>query len=171
MNTIFSGYFLRNTTKYSNFMKCPVCYFEDTKVIDSRVAPDGLSIRRRRQCLKCDLRFSTYEEMELLDLMIIKRNESRESYNREKLSNGLKRALEKRGVSEERFKKLIHCIESELQKLRKNEVSSQEVGEITMKQLKKVDQVAYIRYASIYEDFKDAKEFKEELNKLIKTKK
>ncbi len=162
---------MKKTTKYRVYMKCPVCYFIDTKVIDSRVAPDGLSIRRRRQCLKCDLRFSTYEEMELLDLMIIKRDGRRESYNRDKLASGLKKSLEKRSVDEDKFKKLIHNIESGLQKLRKSEVDSQQVGEIAMKQLKKVDQVAYIRYASIYEDFKDANEFKEELNKLIKKRK
>ncbi len=152
-------------------MKCPVCYFEDTKVIDSRAASDGLSIRRRRQCLKCDLRFSTYEEIELLDLMVIKRDGRRESYSREKLVRGLKISLEKRLEDEEKFKKLVHCIESELQKLRKSEVSSQQIGLAVMKYLKKTDQVAYIRYASVYESFKDAKEFKEELNKLIKKKK
>jgi transcriptional repressor NrdR len=151
-------------------MKCPVCYFEDTKVIDSRVALDGLSIRRRRQCLKCDFRFSTYEEMELLDLMIIKKDGRRESYNRDKLVGGLKKALEKRAVDEDKFKKLVHCIESSLQKLKKNEVRALEVGLIVMKHLKKVDQIAYIRYASVYEDFKDAKEFQEELNKLINKK-
>ncbi len=152
-------------------MKCPVCYFQDTKVIDSRVAPDGLSIRRRRQCLKCDLRFSTYEEMELLDLIVIKRDGRRESYNREKLVRGLKISLQKRLDDEERFKKLINCIESELQKLRKNEVKSSEIGLAVMKHLKKIDQIAYIRYASVYESFKDAKEFKEELNRLFKTRK
>ncbi len=152
-------------------MKCPVCYFQDTKVVDSRVAPDGLSIRRRRQCLKCDLRFSTYEEMELLDLIVIKRDGKRESYNREKLVRGLKISLQKRLDDEEKFKKLIHRIESELQKLRKSEVNSSEIGLAVMKHLKKVDQIAYIRYASVYESFKDAKEFKEELNRLFKTKK
>jgi len=152
-------------------MKCPVCYFQDTKVIDSRVAPDGLSIRRRRQCLKCDLRFSTYEEMVLLDLIVIKRDGKRESYNREKLVRGLKISLQKRLDDDEKFKKLIHRIESELQKLRKNEVNSSEIGLAVMKHLKKVDQIAYIRYASVYESFKDAKEFKEELNRLFKTRK
>ncbi len=152
-------------------MKCPVCYFQDTKVVDSRVAPDGLSIRRRRQCLKCDLRFSTYEEMELLDFVVIKRDGKRESYSREKLAKGLKISLQKRLVDEEKFKKLIHRIESELQKLRKNEVNSSEIGLAAMKQLKKIDQIAYIRYASVYESFKDVKEFKNELNKLFKTKK
>lgn len=152
-------------------MKCPVCYYSDTKVIDSRAATDGLSIRRRRECLKCGFRFSTYEEIEILDLMIVKRDGRRESYNREKLTRGLKKALEKRSITEDKFKKLIHSIERDLQVLRKNEVTSSQVGQIIMKHLKKIDQVAYIRFASVYESFKDAQEFKRELNKLLKNKK
>ncbi|BFD25247.1 MAG: transcriptional regulator NrdR [Candidatus Parcubacteria bacterium] len=152
-------------------MKCPICYFDDTKVVDSRAASDGLSIRRRRECLKCGFRFSTYEEVEILDLMIVKRDGRRESYNREKLVSGLKKALEKRAITEDKFKRLIHSIERELQKFRKNEITSQQVGQVVMKQLKRVDQVAYIRYASVYEQFKDANEFRRELNKLVKDKK
>jgi len=152
-------------------MKCPICYFDDTKVVDSRVATDGLSIRRRRECLKCNFRFSTYEEVELLDLAIVKRDGRRESYSREKLISGLKKSFEKRPITEDDFKKLIHSIERELQRLKKNEITSRQVGAVVMKQLKKVDQVAYIRYASVYESFKDAQEFRKELNKLIKEKK
>lgn len=152
-------------------MKCPICYFDDTKVVDSRAASDGLSIRRRRECLKCGFRFSTYEEVEILDLMIVKRDGRRESYNREKLVSGLKKSLEKRSITEDKFKRLIHSIERELQKIRKNEITSRQVGQVVMKQLKKVDQVAYIRYASVYEQFKDANEFRKELNKLVKDKK
>ena len=152
-------------------MKCPICYFDDTKVVDSRVATDGLSIRRRRECLKCGFRFSTYEEVEILDLMIVKRDGRRESYNREKLTSGLKKSLEKRAVTDDKFKQLIHGIERDLQKLKKSEITSRQVGQLVMKQLKKVDQVAYIRYASVYEQFKDANEFRKELNKLIKEKK
>ena len=151
-------------------MKCPVCYYLDTKVVDSRVATDGLSIRRRRECLKCGFRFSTYEEMEILDLMIVKRDGRRESYNRDKLTKGLKRALEKRPITEDKFKKLIHSIERDLQVLRKSEATSSKVGQVIMKHLKKLDQVAYIRFASVYESFKDAQEFRKELNKLLKTK-
>lgn len=151
-------------------MKCPICYFIDTKVVDSRVASDGLSIRRRRECLKCSFRFSTYEEVELLDLMIVKRDGRRESYNREKLLIGLKKALEKRPVTDDKFKKTIHSIERDLQKIRQNEITSQQIGSIVMKQLKKLDQIAYIRYASVYQSFKDANEFRKELNKLIKKK-
>ncbi|MFH1822674.1 MAG: transcriptional regulator NrdR [Patescibacteria group bacterium] len=152
-------------------MKCPICYYLDTKVVDSRAATDGLSIRRRRECLKCGFRFSTYEEVEILDLMIVKRDGGKESYDREKLTKGLKRALEKRAITEDKFKKLIHSIERDIQRLRKTEVTSKQVGQIIMKHLKKVDQVAYIRFASVYESFKDAQTFRREVNKLLNSKK
>ncbi len=152
-------------------MKCPVCLFQDTKVVDSRVAIDGFSIRRRRECLKCGFRFSTYEEIELLDLVIIKRDGRKEAYDKEKMVRGLKRSLEKRGVSEDNFKKLVSTIERELQGLRKNEVDSSEVGKIIMRELKRVDKVAFIRFASVYESFEDLQDFQAELNKLLKNKK
>lgn len=152
-------------------MKCPVCYYQDTKVVDSRSASDGLSIRRRRECLKCGFRFSTYEEIELLDLMIVKRDGRKESYDREKMVRGLKKALEKRPVTDDKFKKLLHSIERDLQVLKKNEITTNQIGQIIMKHLKKADQVAYIRFASVYQDFKDAQEFKKELNKLTKKRK
>lgn len=152
-------------------MKCPICYHPDTKVVDSRVAADGLSIRRRRECLKCSFRFSTYEEIELLDLVLVKRDGRRESYSREKLVGGLKKSCEKRPITEDLFKRLIHSIERDLQRLKKTEITSKQVGQAVMKNLKKIDSVAYIRYASVYEDFKDAQEFRKELNKLIKEKK
>lgn len=148
-------------------MKCPVCYYLDTKVVDSRAATDGLSIRRRRECLKCGFRFSTYEEMEILDLMIVKRDGRKESYDREKVVRGLKKALEKRSITDERFKKLIHSVERDIQAFRKDEITSAQVGQVIMKHLKKVDQVAYIRFASVYESFKDAQTFRKELNKLL----
>lgn len=151
-------------------MKCPICYFDDTKVVDSRVAHDGLSIRRRRECLKCGFRFSTYEEIELLDLVILKKDDRRESYSREKLISGLKKACEKRPITEDDFKKLIHSIERDLQSLRKGEINSKQVGLIAMDNLKKLDPIAYIRYASVYEAFNDADEFKKEINKLLKSK-
>ncbi len=152
-------------------MKCPICYFLDTKVVDSRVASDGLSIRRRRECLKCGFRFSTYEEIELLELTILKRDGRRESYSREKLVGGLKKSCEKRPITEDDFKRLVHSIERDLQRLKKNEITSKQVGIAVMKNLKKLDPVAYIRYASVYESFKDANEFKKEINKLIKDRK
>lgn len=151
-------------------MKCPVCYFQDTKVVDSRVASDGFSIRRRRECLKCGFRFSTYEELEILELSVVKRDGRREAYSREKLVGGLKRALEKRPITEENFKKLVHLIERDLQVLKKEEVTSEQVGYSVMRQLKKIDKVAYIRYASVYQSFKDLAEFKKELNKLANNK-
>lgn len=152
-------------------MKCPICYYQDTKVVDSRVAQDGLSIRRRRECLKCSFRFSTYEEIELLDLAIVKRDGRRESYSREKIIGGLKKSCEKRPITEDNFKQLIHSIERDLQRIRKSEITSRQVGQVVMKNLKKLDMIAYIRYASVYESFKDAQEFRKELNKIIKEKK
>jgi len=152
-------------------MKCPVCYYQDTKVVDSRVASDGLSIRRRRECLKCGFRFSTYEEIEILDLSIVKRDGRKEVYSREKLTKGLKRSLEKRPVTDDKFKKLVNSIERDLQVMKKNEITSDEVGHIVMKHLKKIDQVAYIRFASVYQSFKDVHTFQRELNKLLKDKK
>lgn len=152
-------------------MKCPICYYLDTKVVDSRVAPDGLSIRRRRECLKCSFRFSTYEEIELLDLVIVKRDGRRETYSREKMTNSMKKACEKRAITEDQFKKVVHSVERDLQRLKTTEITSLQVGQIIMKNLKKLDPVAYIRFASVYESFKDAQEFRKELNKLIKEKK
>lgn len=152
-------------------MKCPVCYFPDTKVVDSRAATDGFSIRRRRECLKCGFRFSTYEELEILDLIIVKRDGRREVYNRDKLVRGLKRALEKRPITEDQFKRLTSAIERDLQILKRNEITADQIGQIVMKQLKKTDKIAYIRFASVYQSFKDVAEFKRELNKLTNNKK
>jgi len=152
-------------------MKCPVCYHADTKVVDSRAAADGLSIRRRRECLKCGFRFSTYEEVEILELTVVKRDGRKEGYSRDKLVKGLKRAFEKRPITEEKFKKIINLIERDIQALRKSEILSEQIGLIVMKQLKKFDQVAYIRFASVYQSFKDAQSFKRELNKLLKGRK
>ena len=151
-------------------MKCPVCLYQDTKVVDSRVASDGLSIRRRRECLKCGFRFSTYEEIEILDLTIVKRDGRKEVYSREKLIRGLKKSLEKLAITDDRFKKLINAIERDLQVIRKNEVTSNQVGQIIMKHLKKTNHVAFIRFASFYQQFKDVQTFQRELNKLLKNK-
>lgn len=152
-------------------MKCPICYHPDTKVINSRAAGDGLSVRRRRECSKCSFRFSTYEEIEILDLTVVKQDGDKESYNREKLVKGLEKSLEKRPINKDKFKKLIHCIERDIQKQEKNEISSSFIGEAVMKYLKRIDKVAYIRFASVYESFQDAQAFREELNKILKTKK
>lgn len=151
-------------------MKCPACHYQDTKVVDSRAASDGLSIRRRRECLKCGFRFSTYEEMEILDLNIVKRDGRKEVYNRDKLISGLKKSLEKRPITDDKFKKLVNSIERDLQVPRKPEITSDQIGQITMKQLKKIDQVAFIRFASVYQSFQDVQTFQKELNKLLKNK-
>lgn len=152
-------------------MICPVCHFQDTKVVDSRVVSEGMSIRRRRECLKCGFRFSTFEEMEILDLLVIKRDGSKENYSRDKMIVGLKRSFEKRPITEDKFKKLINSIERDLQAVNKNEVSSDNIGKIIMKYLKRIDKVAFIRFASVYQDFQDLETFQEELNKLTKKKK
>lgn len=157
-------------------MKCPVCYNADTKVLDSRPALDGMAIRRRRECAKCGFRFSTYEEMEILDLTLIKRDGRREAYDREKLENGLKKALEKRPVDHDKFKRLVNNIEKDVQVFVRNkkdssEINSEELGDIVMKNLKKVDKVGYVRFASVYKSFEDANEFYEELEKLLFKKK
>lgn len=151
-------------------MKCPVCQNPDTKVIDSRVVNDGLSIRRRRECLECEFRFSTYEEMEILDLTVVKRDGDKEAYNREKIVRGLRRALEKRQYDEADFKKLINLIELDIQTLKKNEINSEQIGEIVLERLKDFDQVAYIRFASVYKSFDDIENFKKAINDLLKSK-
>lgn len=147
-------------------VQCPKCLHDDTKVLDSRVATDGYAIRRRRECGKCKFRFSTLEQMEILDLMVVKRNGQREPYTKEKLVSGLKLALEKRPITQDAFKKLIAGIEQAISNAAGDEITSAEVGEIAIKQLKKVDQVGYIRFASVYRQFKDVEEFRKELKKL-----
>lgn len=148
-------------------MRCPVCNFEDTKVVDSRITQDGLSIRRRRECMECVYRFSTVEETEILDLTVIKRDGQRQPYQREKLEAGLRRSLQKRPYDAEAFKSLAGSIERDIQKLKKDEISSEEIGEIVMEHLKSFDTVAYIRFASVYRSFADVASFQEELTKLL----
>ena len=153
-------------------MQCPVCNHKSTKVLDSRLIGEGFSIRRRRSCSKCDFRFSTIEEVEILDLTVIKRDGHRENYNRNKLVKGLERSLEKIPYLEEDFSSLIREIEREIQKKATgNEITYKELGQIVMKKLKSFDEVAYIRYASVYRSFKDVKTFQKELNRLLKKKK
>ena len=153
-------------------MYCPVCNNKSSKVLDSRLVGEGFSIRRRRSCLKCDFRFSTVEEIEILDLTVIKRDGHRENYNRHKLITGLKRSLEKIPYLEEDFNSLIREIERDIQKkASNNEITYKQLGQIVMKKLKSFDKVAYIRYASVYRSFKDVKNFQKELNKLLKDKK
>ncbi|MBD3310874.1 MAG: transcriptional repressor NrdR [Candidatus Magasanikbacteria bacterium] len=149
-------------------MFCPICSSNETKVVDSRVSQDGMMIRRRRECIKCNYRFSTTEETEILDIVVIKNDGCRESYSQEKLKKGIVQSLTKRPYTRERFDKLIHSIERDIQKKRKKEITSKEVGEILMKHLKSFDKVAYIRFASIYRAFTDVNKFKNEIKSLEK---
>ncbi len=153
-------------------MHCPVCRSRETKVIDSRLSNDGLIIRRRRECVKCGYRFSTLEEVELLDIIVVKNNGNRESFSRDKIELGIKHSLAKRAYTKENFRRLIQRIIRDIQKLKKREITSKKIGEIVMKHLKRFDKIAYIRFASIYRDFKDVEIFKKEVNSLKrKTKK
>ncbi|MEI7741335.1 MAG: transcriptional regulator NrdR [bacterium] len=148
-------------------MRCPVCNYKDTKVVDTRIQSEGLSIRRRRECEKCGYRFSTVEEVELLDITVVKRDGGRQTYDREKIVSGLKKALEKRSYTEDDFHALIGAIEREIQKMRSREVKSSDIGEIIMERLKRFDTVAYIRFASVYRQFEDVKTFEAELRLLL----
>ena len=149
-------------------MKCPFCGFEESKVIDSRPPDEGQRIRRRRECLQCGKRFTTYEIIESLPIIVIKKDKSRETFNRDKLMTGLLRACEKRPVSIDTLDNLIDEIETIIQNSLDREVSSERIGELVMEKLKKIDEVAYVRFASVYRQFKDINTFMNELNKLLK---
>lgn len=148
-------------------MKCPFCGYEESKVIDSRPTDEGEKIRRRRECLKCAKRFTTYEMIENLPIIVIKRDKSREVFNREKLMNGMLRACEKRPVALETLEKAIDDIEAVIQNSLDREVSSEKIGELVMEKLSAIDEVAYVRFASVYRQFKDINTFMTELNKLL----
>ena len=148
-------------------MKCPYCNSEDTKVIDSRPTEDGHAIRRRRGCEKCGKRFTTYEKVEESIIMIVKKDGSREAFDRGKLMNGIIRACEKRPVPMATIEGMVDRIERGLNNLMQKEVKSDFIGELVMDELKKVDQVAYIRFASVYRQFTDVETFTEEINKMI----
>ena len=148
-------------------MKCPYCGFKESKVVDSRPAEEGNSIRRRRECLSCSKRFTTYETVESLPMVVVKRDGSRQTFDRRKLVNGMLRACEKRPVSVAQLEKLGEEIEQELQNSLEREISTEHVGELVMDKLKGVDQVAYVRFASVYRQFKDINTFMRELNKLL----
>ena len=148
-------------------MRCPNCQNSDTKVLDSRPAEEGTAIRRRRECEKCGFRFSTYEEIEILDLIVVKHDGSRQAYSREKLERGIQRAFEKREHNDQTFKKIISAVEQDIQKKASaGEIESAEIGEFVMTRIKKIDKVAYIRFASVYRQFEDVDEFKKALQKL-----
>ena len=147
-------------------MHCPVCNDPETRVLDTRLSQDGTSIRRRRQCDHCEYRFSTLEEIELLNITIVKRDGSREVYDREKMERGLRRALEKRPHTASDFRGLVHAIERDLQRIDSTEIRSQSIGEVVMDNLKTFDKVAYIRFASVYRSFEDVDTFQAELDRL-----
>lgn len=151
-------------------MKCPYCGYEESKVIDSRPADEGERIRRRRECLKCAKRFTTHEVIETVPIIVVKRDKSREVFDRNKLTAGILRACEKRPVSIDQIEKVVDSIEAQLQSSLDREVTSGYIGELTMDQLKNVDEVAYVRFASVYRQFKDINTFMEELSKLLSEK-
>ncbi len=151
-------------------MKCPYCAFLESKVVDSRPADEGASIRRRRECLSCHKRFTTYETVESLPLMVVKKDGSRQSFDRSKVLGGLIRACEKRPVSYQALEHMVAEIEQVLQNQMDREISSAVIGELVMERLKKLDEVAYVRFASVYRQFKDINTFMTELNKLLEDK-
>ena len=152
-------------------MKCPFCATLDSKVVDSRPANDGTSIRRRRECLKCHNRITTYETIEVLPMIVIKKNGIRQAFDRSKLMTSMLKACEKRSVSLSLLEKAADDIEKELQNELGGEVSSKQIGELVMEKLKDLDEVAYVRFASVYRQFKDINTFMDELNKLLDNKK
>ncbi len=148
-------------------MKCPFCGFEENRVIDSRTSKEGLSVRRRRECVECNRRFTTYEYIEKVPVLIIKRDGRREPYNRQKIVEGIALACKKRPVPVEKIDEMVQTVEKFIFSQEAGELESSDIGNLIMDLLKKVDEVSYIRFASVYRQFKDMKEFMGELNKLI----
>ena len=151
-------------------MKCPYCGDQDSKVVDSRHSEDGLSIRRRRECLGCQRRFTTYETVESLPIIVVKKDGSRQAFNRAKILNGMVRACEKRPVSLADLERATTEIEQTIQNTLEREVASEAIGELVMEKLKKLDEVSYVRFASVYRQFKDVQSFMDELQKFLKEK-
>mgnify|MGYP001444753285 CR=1 FL=1 len=151
-------------------MNCPFCNFSETKVIDSRPTEEGQAIRRRRECLKCGKRFTTYEKIEQIPLIVVKKDGNRQPYDRNKILNGILKACEKRPVSLNEIEEIVNEIEKELYNSMEKEITSQKIGQMVMERLKQVDEVSYVRFASVYRQFKDINTFMEELNKLLNEK-
>ena len=151
-------------------MRCPFCNASDTKVIDSRPVDEHCSILRRRQCEKCKKRFTTYEKLETIPLMVIKKDRTREVYERSKIEDGVIRSCHKRPVSIEQINLMIDEIENQVFNMEAKEVETSAIGELVMEKLKNLDEVAYVRFASVYREFKDVNTFMEELGKLLKNK-
>ncbi len=151
-------------------MRCPFCGHDEDKVIDSRPSDEGSAIRRRRECISCNARFTTYEKVENLPLVVIKKDGTREPFDRDKLISGIMKACEKRPVTTAQIENLVNSIESQSQNSLKREIMSQEIGEMVMERLKLIDEVAYVRFASVYRQFKDVNSFLEELNEMLNRK-
>ena len=149
-------------------MKCPFCQSIETKVVDKREIEDNVVTRRRRECLNCEKRFTTYERIEMSNILVIKKDGKREQFDREKVKKGIIRACEKRNVSMEEIDKVVQDLEQKLRNMESTEVKSKVFGEFIMKSLKKIDKVAYIRFASVYKDFEDIESFKQAIEKLGK---
>ena len=149
-------------------MKCPYCGYEESKVIDSRPTDEGERIRRRRECIKCGKRFTTYEVIESVPILVVKKDKSREVFDRNKLLGGMMRACEKRQVSMDTLERDVDDIEANLQNSLDREVSSMHIGELAMQKLKDIDEVAYVRFASVYRQFKDINAFMDELSQLLR---
>ena len=148
-------------------MRCPYCGYQESKVVDSRHSDDNTSIRRRRECLSCQKRFTTYETVESLPMVVVKKDNSRQSFDRNKILNGMVRACEKRPVSMADLEQAVDEIEQIIQNSLDREVSTERIGELVMERLKPLDEVAYVRFASVYRQFKDINTFMAELNKLL----
>lgn len=151
-------------------MKCPYCFYSESKVIDSRPTDEGGKIRRRRECLKCFKRFTTYEIVETTPIMVVKKDKSREAFDRDKLLAGLMRACEKRQVTMQTLEKAVDAIQTEIQNTMDREILSTQIGELAMQVLKEIDEVAYVRFASVYRQFKDINSFMDELKIILETK-
>ncbi|MBS3125902.1 transcriptional regulator NrdR [Candidatus Woesearchaeota archaeon] len=149
-------------------MLCPYCSHSDTRVLDKRETTDSFSTRRRRECLKCRKRFTTYERVEMVELMVIKKDRTRERFNRNKLFQGILRACEKRPVSQQQIERIVDEVEIELRNRDSTEVESRIIGELVMSKLKSIDKVSYIRFASVYREFADLRSFQKELQKLAR---
>lgn len=149
-------------------MKCPLCGFEESKVLDSRPTDEGEAIRRRRECLSCQKRFTTYERLEVMPIVVVKKDKSREAFDRSKIMNGMIRACEKRPVSMAVIERAVSDIEATINNSLQAEVNSTYIGELVMEQLKNIDEVAYVRFASVYRQFKDINTFMDELKLLLK---
>ncbi|MBW2992710.1 transcriptional regulator NrdR [Candidatus Woesearchaeota archaeon] len=149
-------------------MKCPYCSGNDTKVLDKRETEEDLVTRRRRECLKCQKRFTTYERVELADIMIIKKDKNRETFDRDKLKAGIIKACEKRPISAEQINTVVDKIEAKIRNMDSTEIETTKIGDLVIKELKKLDKVAYIRFASVYREFEDIGEFAKEVKNLKK---